>query len=165
MSSTPKHKYTLRSIPSRGMPHRQIIQPRACWRRLSVGWTSKRTRSSTVRFAPWVRWHDSHGGLHTVTYSPRTLEELSLPADYTHSSSGETLLLWDSSYTTELRRSFLFSTPTNTRTLLEAGHLIIDGTFKSAPQLFTFEKLQMIIQKFDSYPTILDFLKCTTCLM
>ena len=46
-----------------------------------------------------------------------------------------------------------------------AGHLIIDGTFKSAPQLFTFEKLQMIIQKFDSYPTILDFLKCTSCLM
>ena len=102
---------------------------------------------------------------HNYLISPRTLEELSLPADYTHSSSGETLLLWDSSYTTELRRSFLFGTPTNTRTLLEAGHLIIDGTFKSAPQLFTFEKLQMIIQKFDSYPTILDFLKCTSCLM
>ena len=79
--------------------------------------------------------------------SPRTLEELSLPADYTHSSSGETLLLWDSSYTTELRHSFLFVTPTNTRTLLETGHLII-GAF---PQLFTFKKLQMIIQKFDSY--------------
>ena len=27
------------------------------------------------------------------------------------------------------------------------------------------EKLQTIIQKFDSYPTILDFLKCTSCLM
>ena len=27
------------------------------------------------------------------------------------------------------------------------------------------EKLQAIIQKFDSYPTILDFLKCTSCLM
>ena len=27
------------------------------------------------------------------------------------------------------------------------------------------EKLQMIIQKFDSYPIILDFLKCTSCLM
>ena len=27
------------------------------------------------------------------------------------------------------------------------------------------EKLQMIIQKFDSYPTILDFLKCTSCFM
>ena len=48
-----------------------------------------------------------------------------------------TLLLWDSSYTTELRRSFLFGTPTNTRTLLVAGHLIIHSTFKSAPQLFT----------------------------
>ena len=74
---------------------------------------------------------------HSYPTSPRTLEELSLPADYTHSSSGETLLLWDSCYTTELRRSFLFGTPTDTRTLLEAGHLIIDGTFKSAPQLFT----------------------------
>ena len=27
------------------------------------------------------------------------------------------------------------------------------------------EKLQAIIQKFDSYPTILDFLKCTNCIM
>ena len=74
---------------------------------------------------------------HSYPTSPRTLEELSLPANYTHSSSGETLLLWDSSYTSELRRSFLFGTPTITRTLLEAGHIIIDGTFKSAPQLFT----------------------------
>ena len=54
---------------------------------------------------------------HSYPTSARTLEELSLPADYTHSSSGETLLLWDSSYTTVLRRSFLFGTPTNTADL------------------------------------------------
>ena len=69
--------------------------------------------------------------------SPRSLEDLSLPPEYIHSSSGESLLLWDSGYTAERRRSFLFGTPANTSTLMEADHLVIDGTFKSAPQLMT----------------------------
>ena len=69
--------------------------------------------------------------------SPRSLKDLSLPPEYIHSSSGESLLLWDSGYTAERRRSFLFGTPANTSTLMEADHLVIDGTFKSAPQLMT----------------------------
>ena len=69
--------------------------------------------------------------------SPRSLEDLILPPEYTHASSGEPLLLWDSGYTAERRRSFLFGTPTNTTTLMDADHLVIDGTFKSAPQLMT----------------------------
>ena len=69
--------------------------------------------------------------------SPRSLEDLSLPPEYIHSSSGESLLLWDSGYTAERQRSFLFGTPANTSTLMEADHLVIDGTFKSAPQLMT----------------------------
>jgi hypothetical protein len=69
--------------------------------------------------------------------SPRSLEELILTQEYTHASSDEPLLLWDSGHTAERRRSFLFRTPTNTSTLMDADHLVIDGTFKSAPQLMT----------------------------
>ena len=74
---------------------------------------------------------------HNYPSNPRTLEDLILPPDYLHTSSGETLLLWDSGYTIEKRRSFLFGTPQNTSSLLGADHLIIDGTFKSSPKMFT----------------------------
>ena len=51
--------------------------------------------------------------------------------------TGEPLLLWDSGWTIERRRSFMFGTPQNTSCLIDADHIIIDGTFKSAPQLMT----------------------------
>ena len=74
---------------------------------------------------------------HSHPSNPRTLEQLILPPDYIRAHSGEPLLLWDSGYTTERRRSFLFGTPQNTNTLIDSDHWIVDGTFKSAPQLFT----------------------------
>jgi hypothetical protein len=79
----------------------------------------------------------SRNAAHNHPSNPRTLEQLILPPDYIRSSSGEPLLLWDSGYTLECRRSFLFGTPQNTSTLLDADHLIVDGTFKSSPQLMT----------------------------
>ena len=69
--------------------------------------------------------------------SPTSLEELSIHPHYLQTSIGEPLLLWDSGYSTARRRSFLFGTPTNVAALQEADHLVIDGTFKSAPSLFT----------------------------
>ena len=49
----------------------------------------------------------------------------------------ETFLLWDSSYSTERRRSFLFGTVDNLDALQLAPHLLLDGTFKTSPNLFT----------------------------
>ena len=69
--------------------------------------------------------------------NPRDLEQLSLPADYVRANSGEPLLLWDSGFSAQTRRSFLFGTPDNTTALHDAEHLILDGTFKSSPSLFT----------------------------
>ncbi|KAL5258815.1 hypothetical protein ACHWQZ_G007439 [Mnemiopsis leidyi] len=61
--------------------------------------------------------------------SPRSLQDINLPPEYI------TLpLLWDSGYTAERRRSYLLGKPANH---LDADHLVIDGTFKSAPQLMT----------------------------
>ena len=62
--------------------------------------------------------------------NPRDLEQLSLPADYVRANSGEPLLLWDSGFSAQTRRSFLFETPDNTTALHDAEHLILDGTFK-----------------------------------
>ena len=68
--------------------------------------------------------------------NPRNLQQLILPAEFITTHKGDPLLLWDSGYNTaERRRSFL--TLTLTDTLKNADHLIIDGTFKSAPQLMT----------------------------
>ena len=59
-----------------------------------------------------------------------------IPPEYTLSSSGESLMLWDSGYSTQTRRSFLWGTSTNA--MEDAAHCrVIDGTFKSAPHLFT----------------------------
>lgn len=79
----------------------------------------------------------SRAAANTHPANPTSLENLSLPAPYTTSSSGEPMLLWDSGWSEELRRSFLFGTPHNTSVLLEAEHFVIDGTFKTAPQLMT----------------------------
>ena len=54
--------------------------------------------------------------------NPTTLEDLVLPGPYVTATSGEPLLLWDSGYTTEHRRSFLFGTPQNTATLHDTLH-------------------------------------------
>ena len=69
--------------------------------------------------------------------NPTTLEDLVLPSPYITATSGEPLLLWDSGYTTKHRRSFLFGTPQNTSVLQDADHFIIDGTFKTSPNLMT----------------------------
>ena len=69
--------------------------------------------------------------------NPTTLEDLVLPAPYITATSGEPLLLWDSGYTTQHRRSFLFGTPQNTSILQDAEHFIVDGTFKTSPNLMT----------------------------
>ena len=47
------------------------------------------------------------------------------------------MLLWDSEYSTNLRRSFLFGTQDNLSALAASSHLVIDGTFKVAPSMFT----------------------------
>ena len=61
--------------------------------------------------------------------SPTSIEDLSIPSSLpSHIYCGEPLLLWDSGYSTARA---------NIAALQEADHLVIDGTFKSAPFLFT----------------------------
>ncbi|XP_063693709.1 uncharacterized protein LOC134825463 [Bolinopsis microptera] len=69
--------------------------------------------------------------------APRSLADLVLTPDYIRTNSGETFLLWDSTYSAERRRSFLFGTVENMDRLAEAPHLVIDGTFSTSPNLFT----------------------------
>ena len=68
---------------------------------------------------------------------PRDLENLSIPSNYILSSNNDCLLLWDSGFSPQTRRSFLFGTATNSSSASDAEHFIMDGTFKSAPRLFT----------------------------
>jgi hypothetical protein len=68
--------------------------------------------------------------------NPRSLEDLILPPSYITSNAGESLLLWDSGYTPQLRRSILLGTPHNMSSMGDAEHLVMDGTFKSSPNLF-----------------------------
>ena len=70
-------------------------------------------------------------------YNPRDLKNLTIPSEYTLPSSGESLMLWDSRYSTQTRRSFLWRTSTNACAMENDEHWVIDGTFKSAPNLFT----------------------------
>ena len=79
----------------------------------------------------------SRAAANTHPANPTSLENLSIPGSYLTSTSGDSLLLWDSGWSEELRRSFLFGTPHNTSVLMEADHFVIDGTFKTAPQLMT----------------------------
>ena len=60
-----------------------------------------------------------------------------IPSAYLQTASGDEMLLWDSKYTPHLRRSFLFGTQDNLSALAAAPHLVIDGTFKVAPSMFT----------------------------
>ena len=68
---------------------------------------------------------------------PASLEDISIPHEYKTSLAEENMLLWDSTYSAERRRSFLFGTIDNVDMLATAEHLIIDGTFKTSPNLFT----------------------------
>ena len=56
---------------------------------------------------------------------------------YPLGSDIECLMLWDSGYSLNTRRFFLWSTASNMHTLKAANYWIIDGTFKSAPDFFT----------------------------
>ena len=51
-------------------------------------------------------------------------------------------MLWDSGWEVQTKRSFLWGTPANASTMLDAEYWVLVGTFKSAPdmfyQLFTF---------------------------
>ena len=67
---------------------------------------------------------------------PTTLKTLSIPLSYLISEVGDNLLLWDSGYSPDLRRSYLFGTADNMTVLGSCNDLAIDGTFKVAPNLF-----------------------------
>ena len=70
--------------------------------------------------------------------NPTSLEHLVIPPAYLKTHSGENLLLWDSEYSTNLRRSFLFGTENNMEYGLHNSlNMVIDGTFKVAPTMFT----------------------------
>ena len=69
--------------------------------------------------------------------NPRDPENLTIPPEYTLSSSGESLMLWDSRYSTQTRQSFLWGKSTNDCAMEDAEHWVIVGTLKSAPHLFT----------------------------
>ena len=69
--------------------------------------------------------------------NPSSLETPSIPPSYLYSQSGDNLLLWDSGYSSSLRRFFLFGTLDNIYTLAYCNNLIIYGTFKVPPNLLT----------------------------
>ena len=71
------------------------------------------------------------------TTNPTSLEDLDIPPAYLRTHDGSNLLLWDSGYSTNLRRSYLFGTDDNISILQSSQNLVIDGTFKTAPNLFT----------------------------
>jgi hypothetical protein len=53
------------------------------------------------------------------------------------SEASDDLLRWDSEYSPDLRRSYLFGTADNMTVLGSCNNLTIDGTFKVALNLFT----------------------------
>lgn len=65
------------------------------------------------------------------------LPYITIPSQYLTTAYGDPLLLWDSQYTQDKKRSFLFGTTDHVAALHEAQHMVVDGTFKSAPHLFT----------------------------
>ena len=76
----------------------------------------------------------SRAAANTHPSNPTSLENLSIPGSYLTTTSGDSL---HSGWSEELRRSFLFGTPHNISILMEADHIVIDGTFNTAPQLMT----------------------------
>jgi hypothetical protein len=76
--------------------------------------------------------------------NPTSLETLSIPPSHLISEVDDNLLPWDSGYSPDLRRSYLFGTADNMTVLGSCNDLAIDGTFKVAPNLFTQLKLRSI---------------------
>ena len=67
---------------------------------------------------------------------PTSLESLVIPPNFMKTFNGDSLLLWDSEYQTMTRRSLLLGTPKNMEILAQSKNWVIDGTFKSSPELF-----------------------------
>ena len=68
--------------------------------------------------------------------APDDLRTLALPPAYVQTNSDECFLLWDSQYDAVHRRTLLFGTVDCMDLLVKADHVVVDGTFKVAPQLF-----------------------------
>ena len=101
-------------------------------------WTSSAVLSWDAGSMHWKRWWNQHKKVaNRHPTCPSSLETLVIPPFYLRSATGDNLLLWDSGYTPSLRRSFLLGTADNSNVLSSCDNLIIDGTFKVAPQLFT----------------------------
>ena len=66
---------------------------------------------------------------------PTSLEQLTLPEEYKRSSKGEQFLLHDSG--PETQRILIFGTQRNLEMLQLSSVWLADGTFKTAPLLFT----------------------------
>ena len=69
--------------------------------------------------------------------NPRDLEHLCIPGDYVISHNNKCMMLWDSGYHETIRRSFLWGTECNAEAIVDSDNWIMNGTFKSAPNLFT----------------------------
>jgi hypothetical protein len=66
---------------------------------------------------------------------PTNLRDLVIPEEFTQSSSGEPFLLFDSGPSED--RLLIFSTRRNLQLLAQCEHWYADGTFKTAPPLFS----------------------------
>ena len=81
--------------------------------------TIRRQRQSTTNFRP----------------QPATLEDLQIPDEYQRTNKGDLFLLFDSG--PETQRILIFGTHTNTEMLVASQSWLADGTFKTAPPLFS----------------------------
>ena len=55
--------------------------------------------------------------------APTSLENLAIPPSYMTNNQGENMLLWDSSYTEERRRTLMFGSIDNINLLSQCDHL------------------------------------------
>ena len=94
----------------------------------------------------------SRAASNSNTPCPTSLQALTIPPHLVETRDGDSILLWDSSYTVKRRRSFLFSTPPNLRILGNCDNLVVDGTFKVPPGLFSWPLLQASSPGLFSWP-------------
>ena len=73
--------------------------------------------------------------LQAAPVQPTSLEQLTLPEEYKRTSKGERFLLYDSG--PETQRILIFGTQRNPEMLEQSTVWMADGTFKTAPALFT----------------------------
>ena len=73
--------------------------------------------------------------LQAAPVQPTSLEQLTLPEEYKRTSKGEQFLLYDSG--PETQRILIFGTQRNLEMLEQSTVWMADGTFKTAPALFT----------------------------